>query len=288
MDRSRSTSFVGDIAVTYFELALEAMQYVFIRRALVVGALIALCCAALGSFLVLRKLSMIGDGLAHVSFATVALALLLSASPLIVSIPLVILASFAILRLSEKADMHGDAAIGLVSSFAIAAGVLIASLAGGFNVDLMSYLFGSILVISRTDVTISIVLSVVVLATVSYYFNSLFAVTYDEEFAQIMGLKTRMLNYVIAALTAITIALGIRVVGTMLISSLIVFPTVTALQVAKGFKSTVLTSSLVSVTCVIIGVFASFLFNLPTGATIVLLNAFAFGFSFTMRKLNIV
>lgn len=274
--------------MTYFELALEAMQYVFIRRALVVGALIALCCAALGSFLVLRKLSMIGDGLAHVSFATVALALLLSASPLIVSIPLVILASFAILRLSEKADMHGDAAIGLVSSFAIAAGVLIASLAGGFNVDLMSYLFGSILVISRTDVTISIVLSVVVLATVSYYFNSLFAVTYDEEFAQIMGLKTRMLNYVIAALTAITIALGIRVVGTMLISSLIVFPTVTALQVAKGFKSTVLTSSLVSVTCVIIGVFASFLFNLPTGATIVLLNAFAFGFSFTMRKLNIV
>ena len=274
--------------MAYINLVLEALQYDFIRRALLVGALIALCCAFLGTFLVLRKLSMIGDGLAHVSFATVALALLLSASPLLVSIPLVILASFAILSLSERAELHGDAAIGLVSSFSIAIGVLIASLAQGFNVDLMSYLFGSILVISKTEVTISVVLSGVVLAVVIYFFNSLFAVTYDEEFARVMGLNTRALNYLVAILTSITIALGIRVVGTMLISSLIVFPTVTALQVAKGFKSSILISALVSVTCVVLGVFSSFVFNLPTGATIVLFNGLAFSISFVLRKLSVV
>lgn len=270
----------------YLDLTLEALQYDFIRRALLVGALIALCCAFLGTFLVLRKLSMIGDGLAHVSFATVALALLLSASPLLISIPLVIVASFAILALSERAELHGDAAIGLVSSFSIAVGVLIASMASGFDVDLMSYLFGSILVISRAEVVISVALSIVVLAVVIYFFNSLFAVTYDEEFAQVMGLNTRFLNYLVAILTSITIALGIRVVGTMLISSLIVFPTVTALQVAKGFKSSILISALVSVTCVVLGVFSSYVFNLPTGATIVLFNALAFAISFVMRKLS--
>lgn len=272
--------------MTYIELAVEALQYDFIRRALLVGSLIALCCSFLGTFLVLRKLSMIGDGLAHVSFATVALALLFSASPLLLSIPLVTLASFAILGLSEKAELHGDAAIGLVSSFSIAVGVLIASLAKGFNVDLMSYLFGSILVISRSDVIISVILSVVVLAVVVFFFNSLFAVTYDEEFARVMGFNTRFLNYLIAVLTSITIALGIRVVGTMLISSLIVFPTVTALQVAKGFKMTIVISAFVSVSCVIIGVFVSYMFNLPTGATIVIVNAVAFAFSFLIRRLR--
>jgi zinc transport system permease protein len=274
--------------MAYIELALEALQYDFIRRALLVGTLIALCCAFLGTFLVLRKLSMIGDGLAHVSFATVALALLLSTSPLLLSIPLVALASFAILALSEKAELHGDAAIGLVSSFSIAVGVLIASMARGFNVDLMSYLFGSILVISRVEVAISAALSAIVLVLIILSFNSLFAVTYDEEFAQVMGLNTRALNYLVAVLTSITIALGIRVVGTMLISSLIVFPTVTALQVAKGFKSSILIATAVSVSCVVLGVFSSFIFNLPTGATIVLLNALAFASFFTIRLLRAI
>jgi len=257
-------------------LLQEALSFTFVQRALLVGILIALCCAFLGSFLVLRKLSMIGDGLAHVSFATVALALLLSASPLLVSIPLVTLASFAILSLNERTGMHGDAAIGLVSSFAIASGVLIASLAQGFNVDLMSFLFGSILVIGHTDVVISLVLAALIIGTVLLFFNQLFAVTYDEDFARVSGLNTRLINYLIAMLTAMTIALGIRVVGTMLISSLIVFPTVTALQVGKGFKSTIAIAAVISVLCVVLGVFASYVFNLPTGAVIVLLNAGAF------------
>jgi len=259
-----------------FSLLLEALSFTFVQRALVVGTLIALCCAFLGSFLVLRKLSMIGDGLAHVSFATVALALLLSASPLLVSIPLVTLASFAILSLNERTGMHGDAAIGLVSSFSIALGVLIASLAHGFNVDLMSFLFGSILVIGHLDVVISLILAVLIIGTVLLFYNQLFAVTYDEDFARVLGLNTRLINYLMAMLTAMTIALGIRVVGTMLISSLIVFPTVTALQVSKGFKSAIALAAAISVACVVLGVFASYVYNLPTGAVIVLLNAAAF------------
>ncbi len=268
------------------DLLAEAISFTFVQRALLVGTLIALCCAFLGSFLVLRKLSLIGDGLAHVSFATVALAMLLAASPLLVSIPLVTLASLLILTLSERTGMHGDAAIGLVSSFSIAAGVLVASLAQGFNVDLMSFLFGSILVISHADVLISVALAAVILGAVVLFYNQLFAVTYDEDFARVLGLNTRMINYMTAMLTAMTIALGIRVVGTMLISSLIVFPTVTALQVSKGFKSTIAVAAVVSVACVVLGVFASYVYNLPTGAVIVLFNAAAFIIAASLRKLG--
>lgn len=269
-------------------LIAEAVQYDFILKALLVGSLIAVCCSFLGIFLVLKKYSLIGDGLAHVSFATIAIALLLAASPLLVSMPLVILSSFVILKLNEKADLHGDAAIGLVSSFAVASGVLISSLAQGFNVDLFSYLFGSILVIGNLEVLLSVILSVVVIMTIIFFYNNLFAITYDEEFARVIGLNTRAMNYLISILTSITIVLGIRVVGTMLISSMIIFPTVTALQVAKSFKSTILISTAVSVSCVISGVFLSFLFNLPTGATIVMLNALCFAVFFGVKKLHLV
>lgn len=269
-------------------LIIESLSYDFILKALLVGSLISICCSFLGIFLVLKKHSMIGDGLAHVSFATVAIAILLSVSPLLVSIPLVILASFLILKLNEKADLHGDAAIGLVSSFAVVAGVLISSLAKGFNVDLFSYLFGSILVIGDMDVILSVILSAVVIIVIVFFYNDLFAVTYDEEFSRVIGLRTRTMNYLISILTSITIVLGIRVVGTMLISSMIIFPTVTALQLSKGFKSTILVSSIVSVSCVVIGVFASFVFNLPTGATIVGLNSVCFAVFFVIKKLNLI
>ena len=167
-------------------LILEAVQYDFILRAILVGSLIAISSSFLGIFLVLKKQSMIGDGLAHVSFATIAIALLLNKSPLLVSIPLVILSSFLILKLNEKADLHGDAAIGLISSFAVALGVLISSVAKGFNVDLFSYLFGSILVINKLDVVLSIILSILVIFLILMYYNSLFAITYDEEFAKVI------------------------------------------------------------------------------------------------------
>jgi zinc transport system permease protein len=267
-------------------LILESVKYDFIIRALLVGSLVGLCCSFLGIFLVLKKYSMIGHGLAHISFATIAIALLLGASPLIVSIPLVIAASILILKLGEKADIHGDAAIGLVSSFCIAIGILIASLAGGFNVDLFSYLFGSILVISKLDLTLSIILSIVVIIMIFLFYNSLFAITYDEEFAKTIGIDTRKLNYLISILTSITIVLGIRVVGTMLISSMIIFPTITALQLSRGFKATIIMSVCISVSSVILGVFTSYVYNLPTGATIVLINSVWFIIMFGVKKLQ--
>jgi len=229
---------------------------------------------------------MIGDGLAHVSFATVALALLLSVPPLLVSIPLVILSSFLILKLNEKANLHGDAAIGLVSSLAVAIGIVIASLAQGFNVDLFSYLFGSILVISDLDVYLSVALSLVVIGGVVFYYHDLFAITYDENYARVSGMKVEHLNYMIAVMTSITIVLGIRVVGTMLVSSLIVFPAVTALQVSRSFRSAMAIAAATSVFCVIAGVFASFNFNLPTGGTIVILNAICFAFAFGYKVVS--
>jgi len=272
--------------MTFIDSIQQAVQYDFILKALLVGSLIAISASVLGLFLVLKKYSMIGDGLAHVSFATVAIALWLSASPLVVSIPIVILASFFILKLSEKTSMHGDAAISLVSSFSIAMAVLIASMAKGFNVDLMSYLFGSILVISNFDVAISAALSLVVIVTVMFFYHDLFAVTFDEEYTQAVGMNTKFYNYLLAVLTSITIALGIRIVGTMLISSLIVFPTVTALQVSKGFRMTILIATLISVVCVVLGVFISFAYNLPTGAVIVLMNAIAFALAFLIKALR--
>lgn len=269
-----------DLVVSSF---FEALQYQFILKALLVGSLIALSSSILGIFLVLKKYAMIGDGLAHVSFASVAFALVLNTAPLFVSIPIVIGASFLILKLNEKADLHGDAAIGLVSSFSVAVGVLLASVSSGFNVDLFSYLFGSILVISNVDVYLSLALSTVVVAGLLFFYNALFAVTHDEEFAEVIGIDAKLMNRVIAVLTSITIVLGIRVVGTMLISSMIIFPTVTALQVSKSFKQTILISALVSVFCVILGVLLSFVMNLPSGATIVILNALCFVLFFSIK-----
>lgn len=257
-------------------MLIESLQYDFIIRAILVGSLIALSSAFLGIFLVLQRQSMIGDGLAHVSFATIAIALFFNQSPLVVSIPLVILASFLIIKLNDKAGINGDAAIGLISAFAVALGVLISSLSQGFNIDLFSYLFGSILVISKLDVILSVILSIIVIVLIVFNYNSLFAMTYDEEFATVTGIETNHMKYLVSILTSITVVLGIRVVGTMLISSMIIFPTVTALLVSKGFKETIILSTFVSIVSVILGIFISYVFNLPTGATIVIINSIIF------------
>jgi len=252
-------------------------SYTFLQRALLVGLLISISSSFLGIFLVLRKYSMIGDGLAHVSFATVALALLLNQSPLIISIPIVSLASLLILKLSEENRIGGDAAIGLISSTAVAIGVLISSVSNGFSVDLYSYLFGSILIISEMDVYFSFILSIIIVGTVIYFYHDLFAMTYDMDYAKVSGRKTKRLNQIISLLTSITIVLGIRVVGTMLISSLIIFPTVSALRLSNSFKSTIIWAVIISSFSVVSGLLISVLFDLPTGSSIVLINAGIFG-----------
>ncbi len=263
---------------------LEWLQYAFIQRAIIAGSFVSLSCAILGVILVLKKHSMIGDGLAHVSFATVAFSLILGLPPLSLSLPFVIISSFFILMISKRINLYGDAAIGMISSFSVALGVLIASIGDGFNVDLFSYLFGSILVIDKLDLYLSVILSIIVIIMIIVYYEELFAMTYDEAYAKINGVKVELFNYMLAVMTSVTIVLGIRVVGTMLVSSLIVFPAVSALQISKSFKNAIILSGTISVVCLIAGVFVSYELNLPTGATVVCLNAICFVISFLYRK----
>ena len=264
----------------------EYLQYGFIQRALLCGSFIALLCSTLGVLLVLRRFSLIGDGLAHVTFGSVALGLFLRVYPLYISLPVVMLSSLGILRLTQRARLYGDAAIGIVSSVGIAGGVLLASVAGGFNVDLFSYLFGNILAIGKEELYLSIALSIAVLAVIVLYFQEIFSMTFDEEFARVSGIATERLNTLLVLLTAITVVLSMNVVGIMLISALLILPAVTALQLARGFRTAMLISASAALASVVGGIFISLALNLPTGATIVLTNFVLFLVAFAIRNLR--
>jgi zinc transport system permease protein len=264
----------------------EMLSYGFMQRALVGGALIAILCSVLGVFLVLRRLSLIGDGLAHVTFGSVALALffrLHSFYMTLAIIPVVLGSALGILKLAQKARIYGDAAIGIVSALGIATGVMLASMAGGFNVDLFSYLFGNILSITSSELVIAAVLFVIVLTGVGIFYNDLFASTFDEELAKSSGIDTERINAVLVLMTALTVVLAMKVVGIMLISALLILPAVSALQVAKGFRTAIVCAACIGVATVVIGISLSFALNLPTGATIVMINFLTFITAFAAR-----
>jgi len=264
---------------------INIFQYSFIQRAIISGIFVALLCSVLGLFLVLRRLSLIGDGLAHISFSGVALGLFLGVLPIYIAIPVVILGALAILVLMDKIKIYGDAAIGIISSVGIAGGVILASISHGFNLDLLSYLFGNILAISISEMYLSIALSLLVLMVVSFFYYDLFSVTFNEEHAKVTGVRVRIINVMLVVLTAITVVLSIRVVGIMLISAFIVLPSVTALQLARGFKSAVIISAITSVIAVIIGIIVSFILNIPTGAMIVAVNFIFLILAFGYKKI---
>jgi zinc transport system permease protein len=254
----------------------EMFSYTFLVRAFVVGALVSLCAALLGVSLVLKRYSMIGDGLSHVGFGALALATAMNAAPLTVAIPVVVAAAFLLLRLSAASRIKGDAAIALISTSSLALGVVIISQTTGMNTDVCNYLFGSILAMSKSDVYLSIVLSVTVLTLFALFYNKLFAITFDESFAQAAGVRTRLYNMLIAFLTAITIVLGMRMMGAMLISSLIIFPALTSMRLLKKFKTVTFCSALISVLSFFIGIVISYIYATPTGASVVMINIFAF------------
>ena len=266
---------------------MEILSYGFIQRALLAGTLIAVLCSVLGVFLVLRRLSLIGDGLAHVTFGGTAIALslkLYSASSLLVSLPVVLLSSLGILKLTEKARLGGDSAIGIVSALGISAGIILASVGGGYNVDLLSYLFGNILSITTQEVGIAFVLFCVVLVLLSLFFNDLLAIAFDEELARVSGIRTTTINAVLVLLTALSVVLAMKLVGIMLISSLLILPAVSALQLARSFKACVAMAALQGGCSVVAGIFLSFAANLPTSAMIVLLNLLFFSLAFLARR----
>lgn len=255
---------------------LSFLEYGFIQRAYTAGAFVSILSASLGVFLVLRKFSLIGDGLSHVSFGAIALGLFLGLSPFSVMVPVGIAASFVIFRLERHAKLYGDAAIALVSAAGVALGVVLASLSGGFNVDLMSYLFGNILAVSPSETVLSVILSAVVIALIVFFYHDLFSSTFDEDFARVSGIPADRLGILLVSLTAVSVALAIRVVGVMLVSALLVIPAVSALQVARGFRSALFLASGIAVLSVLVGVTLSFLADVPAGGTIVLTNLAAF------------
>ncbi len=258
------------------EMLTTMFSYHFMVRALIVGVLVSLCAALLGVSLVLKRYSMIGDGLSHVGFGSLAVATAMGLSPMIVTIPVVVVAAFLLLRLSSRGKLKGDAAIAMISTGALAVGVIILSLSSGMTSDVNNYLFGSVLAMSVSDVRLSVVLAVAVLVLFIMFYRPIFAVTFDETFARATGRHAEAYNMLLAILTAITIVLGMRVMGAMLISSLVIFPALTSMRVCKSFRSVTICAAIVSVVCFFIGLCASYLLSTPAGASVVVVNIAAF------------
>ena len=255
-----------------FDTVIEMLSYLFMGGAFLVGSLVALCSALLGVSLVLKRYSMIGDGLSHVGFGAMAIAAAMNAAPLTVAIPVVIVAAILLLRISGNAKIKGDAAIALISTTSLAVGVMVISLTTGMNTDVYNYMFGSILAMSAEDVKLSLVLSVFVLILFIVFYHKIFAITFDETFARATGVKAGVYNTLIAVLTAVTIVLGMRMMGALLISSLIIFPALTSMRVCRTFKSVIINAAVISVVCLIAGVTLSYVAATPAGASVVLAN----------------
>lgn len=258
------------------ELFMEMISYPFIQRAIIVGVLVSLCAALLGVSLVLKRYAMIGDGLSHVGFGALAFATVMNIAPLSLAMPVVIIAAFLLLRISESSKIKGDSIIALISTGALALGVMAISIKKGVNVDIHNYMFGSILAIGKQDVFLTVFLSVIVIALYLFFYCQIFSVTFDESFAKATGINVEFYNMLIAFLTAVTIVLGMRLVGALLISSLIVFPSVISMKLFKSFKSVVVSSAIVSVVSFLIGIFVSYVYSTPTGASVVVVNIIIF------------
>ena len=257
---------------------LSMFSYHFMQRALVVGVLVSLCAALLGVSLVLKRYSMIGDGLSHVGFGALAVAAALGLAPLAVAVPVVIAAAILLLRVRTSARIKGDAAIAMISAASLATGVIVVSVTTGMNTEISSYMFGSILSLSRGDAVLSVILSLTVLAMYLLLYPRIFAVTFDESFARATGTRADYCNTLIAVLTAVTVVLGMRMMGALLISSLIIFPPLAAMRVCKSFRSVTMCAAAISVVCFVLGMAASFTFETPSGASVVAADLAAYLF----------
>ena len=258
-------------------LLQEMFSYPFLVRAMIGGICISLCASLLGVSLVLKRYSMIGDGLSHVSFGALSIAVAFNWAPLAVSIPVVAAAAVLLLRITGNGKIKSDAAIAMISAGSLAIGIIVTSLTTGMTTDVSSYMFGSILAMSREDMCLSVVLSLVVLGMFVICYNKVFAVTFDESFEKATGVRVSYYNLLIAVLTAITIVLGMRMMGAMLISSLVIFPALTSMRVFKSFFGVVVSSGVVSVVCFFIGLILSYVYSIPAGASVVVVNLAMFG-----------
>ncbi len=263
---------------------LDLFHYGFIVRGFEAGIIIALIAPLIGIFLVLRRYSLIADTLSHVSLAGVAIGLLLSINPLITAILAAVISSTVIERLRISKRVYGESALAIFLSGSLALAIVLIGLAHGFNVDLFNYLFGSIVTVKESDVALIAILGTIVLLAIVLFYKELVFVTFDEEAAQVSGIKTRFINLMLIFLAALTVALAIPIVGVLLISALIVVPVVTALQFKKGFLQTIILAECLSVFSVISGIILSFYLNLSPGGTIVLLALSLFIVGLAVKK----
>lgn len=256
---------------------LSYFNYPFVRYALIAGILIALCAALLGVTLVLKRYSMIGDGLSHVAFGAMAIATVCSVAPMTIALPITIAAAIILLGVNGNSKIKGDAAIAMISVGALALGYLLLNIfSASTNVsgDVCTTLFGStsILTLSESDVWLCAALAVIVLLIFIIFYHKIFAVTFDESFASATGTKTKAYNILIAVVTAVVIVLAMNLVGALLISALIIFPALSAMRIFKSFLSVIISSAVISVICAVSGIFISILFSTPVGSTIVAAN----------------
>lgn len=257
-----------------------------ILPALIGGIAVTICASLLGVTLVLKKYSMIGDGLSHIGYGALSVAAVMNLAPLKVALPVVIIAAFILLRLGSDSRLNGDSAIALFSTTALAVGILVSSKAGLTN-DVSHYMFGSILAMSKSDVILSVVLSVIVILAFLLLYNRIFSVTFDENFARATGVRAGIYNMIFAVLTAVTVVLGMMMMGSLLISSLIVIPALTAMRICKSFRGVMLVSGVISAISFLLGMFIALAFNTAPGASIVVVNVFffiIFSFAGRLRK----
>lgn len=257
------------------DILAEMLSFDFITRALLVGVLVSLCASLLGTSLVLKRYSMIGDGLSHVGYGALAVAAALNLAPLQVAIPVVIAAAFFLLRLNQNSKLKGDALIAIISCSALSIGMIVVSLFE-VSIDVNSYMFGSILALQKEDVVLSVASSVFVIILYVVFYNKIFAVTFDESFSRATGIKAGVYNALIALLTAVVIVVGMRLMGALLISGLVIFPSLSAMRICKSYRGVTVTSLIISVVCFIAGLFITFYIPVPTGACIVMTNLTAF------------
>lgn len=251
------------------------LSYPFVRYALIVGTLIALCSSLLGVTLVLKRFSYIGDGLSHVAFGALAVATLFDlGNTSVVVMPVTVIAAILILRTGQNPRIHGDAAIALLSVGSLAVGYLVMNLfstSANISGDVCSTLFGStsILTLTRAEVWLCVVMSVIVASVFIFLYNRIFAVTFDENFARATGLRAGVYNNLIAVITAVIIVLAMNLVGSLLISALVIFPALSAMRVIQNFKGVVICAGVISVVCALAGIILSIFFSTPVGSTIV-------------------
>ena len=274
------------------DILMRYLSFPAVRYALIVGVLISLCSSLLGVTLVLKRFSFIGDGLSHVAFGAIAIAAVVGLTDeMLLVLPITVLSAILLLRTGQNARIKGDAAIAMISVGALAVGYLLMNLfskSSNISGDVCSTLFGStsILTLTRTEVWLCVVLSVIVVAAFLFFYHKIFAVTFDESFARATGTPTGAYNLIIAVIIAVIIVLAMNLVGSLLISALVIFPALSAMRLYKSFKAVTICSAILSVICSLAGMLVSILGGTPVGATIVAVDIVAFAVCYGVGALR--